>query len=145
MSGADFSRQQTGLATSGARPSRTLADQPVPTSRSTLIITLVLAVVILLPSMAGFVNKFIEFFHATRQEADGAYVLTPMINYFLATCGFFCLLIWATLQGMFQDIEAPKQVMLMREAELDRNQILYTPAWAGERSAPRDSRTEGHS
>jgi hypothetical protein len=27
---------------------------------------------------------------------------------------------WATFQGMFRDIEAPKQVMLAREDELDR-------------------------
>lgn len=103
------------------------------TPRGVMIATAVLAVIILLPSLAGFVNKFYEFMHATSQNADGAYVLTPMVNYFLATCGFFCLLMWAAIHGMFHDIEAPKRIMLGRESELDADEPIFTPRWAGER------------
>lgn len=109
------------------------------TPRGVLIATALLAVVILLPSMAGFVNKFYEFMHASSQNADGAYVLTPMINYFFASCGFFCLLFWAALHGMFHDIEAPKQTMLAREKELDAGLTQFTPRWAGGPDQPFES------
>lgn len=99
--------------------------------RGVMLATVILGVIILLPSMLGFVNKFYEFAHATRQDADGAYVITPMINYFLASCGFFCLLLWAALKGMFHDIEAPKRTMLAREKELDAGETQFTPDWAG--------------
>ncbi|MEZ6058657.1 MAG: hypothetical protein R3C01_18300 [Planctomycetaceae bacterium] len=100
-------------------------------SRAATITTIVLGVVILIPSMAGFVNKFYEFFHATHDNPDGAYVLTPMVNYVLASGGFFCFLIWSTGQGMFHDIEAPKQTMLDRESELDVDEVVCVPPWAG--------------
>ena len=84
-------------------------------------ITLILAVLILVPSMMGFVAKFIEFINTFRGEADGAFAITPMVNYALASLGFLCMLIWATLNGMFRDIESPKDTMLVREAFLDRD------------------------
>ena len=83
-------------------------------------ITLILAVLILVPSMAGFIAKFIEFIHTFRGEADGVFAITPMVNYTLASLGFLCMLIWATYNGMFRDIESPKETMLVREAFLDR-------------------------
>jgi hypothetical protein len=86
-----------------------------------LAVTLVLAVLILIPSMLGFINKFIEFYHVARGEADGAFALTPLVNYLLASLGFFCLLLWAIGQGMFHDIEAPKHVMLENERRLDEH------------------------
>ncbi len=89
------------------------------TNRWTLIVTLILAVVILIPSMLGFVNKFVEFYRVVRGEADGAFALTPIVNYLLASLGFFCMLIWAICQGMFHDIEAPKRTMLETERRLD--------------------------
>ena len=96
--------------------------QPSRANRWTLIITLVLAAVILVPSLLGFVNKFIEFYRVVKGEADGAFALTPIINYLLASLGFFCLLLWAIGHGMFHDIEAPKRTMLETERLLDERQ-----------------------
>jgi hypothetical protein len=45
-----------------------------------------------------------------------------MVNYLLATTGFFCLFGWALLHGMFREIEAPKQRMLETEEWLDRQE-----------------------
>jgi hypothetical protein len=83
--------------------------------------TLILAVLILLPSMYGFVGKFIEFVHIYRGEAGGAFAVAPIMNYLLATLGFFCLLIWAARNGMFHNVEQPKLKMLENEQLLDRN------------------------
>jgi hypothetical protein len=82
--------------------------------------TVTLAVLILLPSMYGFVGKFIEFIHIYRGEAGGAFAVAPIMNYLLATLGFFCLLVWATRNGMFRDVEQPKLNMLANEDILDR-------------------------
>lgn len=101
------------------------------TPRSVYIATAVMGVVILLISMAGFVNKLIEFFNVASGDAEGSFALTPMINYTLATIGFLLLLIWATLEGMFHSIEGPKHTMLEREPLLDRNESNYVPVWAG--------------
>ena len=43
-----------------------------------------------------------------------------MVNYMLASLGFLCMLIWATINGMFYDIEKPKEIMLEREQQLDK-------------------------
>lgn len=99
-------------------PTRTPVDR---TPRGVFIATAVLGVAILIPSMLGFINKLFEFAHVARGDADGLFALTPIMNYVLASLGFFCLLLWATLQGMFRDIEGPKQVMLAREEQLDRD------------------------
>jgi hypothetical protein len=41
------------------------------------------------------------------------------VNYLLAGIGFLCLLGWATLNGMFHDVEQPKRTMLENEERLD--------------------------
>ncbi|HTN78003.1 MAG TPA: hypothetical protein VL096_22280 [Pirellulaceae bacterium] len=82
--------------------------------------TLTLAILILIPSMYGFVGKFIEFVNIYRGEAGGAFAVAPIMNYLLATLGFFCLLLWATRNGMFRDVEQPKFDMLENEKILDR-------------------------
>ncbi len=84
------------------------------------IILVLMSVCILVPSMAGFVMKFIEFIHTYQSESDGAFAITPMLNYLLASLGFLCLLIWSIANGMFHDIEKPKHTMLEIEAQLDR-------------------------
>lgn len=86
----------------------------------TQIVTLIFAVPILLFSGVGFAAKFIEFIHTFQGDAAGAFAITPMVNYLLASAGFFCLLVWATLNGMFRDIEEPKRTMLEHDALLDR-------------------------
>lgn len=82
-------------------------------------ITILLAVLILIPSGYGFIGKFIELINVAKGEAGGAFAVAPIMNYLLASLGFFCLLLWAAGRGMFRDIENPKQQMLDREAELD--------------------------
>lgn len=82
-------------------------------------ITILLAVLILIPSGYGFIGKFIELVNVAKGEAGGAFAVAPIMNYLLASIGFFCLLLWAAGQGMFRDIENPKYQMLDREAELD--------------------------
>lgn len=93
---------------------------PKHTSNLQVRITLLLAVLILIPSGYGFAGKFIELIHVFRGEPGGAFAVAPMMNYLLASLGFFCLLLWAGCRGMFRDIEAPKHQMLERESELDR-------------------------
>ena len=97
-----------------------MSDQSSRT-RGPYLVTIIFAVPILVFSGMGFVAKFIELirtFQATSSE--GVFAITPMINYLLASAGFFCLLVWATANGMFHDIEKPKQTMLDQDAALDR-------------------------
>lgn len=82
-------------------------------------ITIVLALVILIPSLWGFGTKFSEFIALYRGDANGVFAISPILNYLLASLGFFCLLCWAMLHGMFRDIERPKYTMLETEAMLD--------------------------
>ena len=92
------------------------------TSRAARIrsrVTLILAIAILIPSMYGFGGKLWEFVHIYQGDADGAFAVTPILNYLLASGGFLMMLLWATAHGMFRDIERPKQAMLENEARLD--------------------------
>lgn len=101
-----------------------------PTSPSTgksRYITILFAIAVLIPSLYGFGGKFIEFVNVFRGEADGTFAVTPIVNYLLATLGFFCLFGWALLQGMFSDIEKPKYAFLETEEWLDR-QLAHAPA-----------------
>jgi hypothetical protein len=95
--------------------------------RRNLIVTVLFAVAVLIPSLYGFSGKFIEFIAVFRGESDGVFAITPIVNYLLATLGFFCLFGWALMQGMFSDIERPKQTVLENEEWLDR-QLGYAPA-----------------
>lgn len=81
--------------------------------------TLLLAVVILVPSCWGFGSKFIEFIAIYRGEVDGAFAVAPILNYLFASMGFLLLFAWAARNGMFHDIERPKYWMLENEARLD--------------------------
>lgn len=97
-----------------------MADKESKASRRRTFVTLFFAVLILTPSMLGFAAKFMEFINTFRGETGGVFAITPMVNYLLASLGFFCLLVWATLNGMFHDIEKPKQTMLENDSALDR-------------------------
>lgn len=98
-----------------------------PRSRKSLWVTVVFAVAVLIPSLYGFGGKFIEFVAVFRGETDGTFAITPIVNYLLATLGFFCLFGWAILHGMFSDIERPKHTLLETEEWLDR-QLAPAPA-----------------
>ena len=83
-------------------------------------VTAGMAFLILVPSMYGFVGKFVEFVHIYRGSGGGEFAVAPIMNYLLASAGFFCLLVWATWNGMFHDLERPKYEMLDNERVLDR-------------------------
>lgn len=82
---------------------------------------LLLALVILVPACLGFANKFFEFVMLFGGDADGAFAVTPIVNYLLAGGGFLLMFFWAALNGMFHDIEGPKHLHLEREKMLDRD------------------------
>ncbi|MBD3671990.1 MAG: cbb3-type cytochrome oxidase assembly protein [Planctomycetaceae bacterium] len=88
-------------------------------NQTVFIVTMVLAVLILIPSLLGFGLKFLELMHVLQGEDSGRFALTPIMNYLFASLGFLCLLIWATFQGMFRDIERPKESMLEIEQKLN--------------------------
>lgn len=92
---------------------------PSRTTRAQVITTIVMALLILIPSMYGFVGKFVELVNVLRGDPEGAFAVAPIANYLLASLGFFCLLLWASLGGMWSDIEKPKLDMLEHERDLD--------------------------
>ncbi|MFO0914311.1 MAG: hypothetical protein U0795_15230 [Pirellulales bacterium] len=90
------------------------------TSRFTKIATLIMAAIIFPFCLYGFGSKFVEFIHLYRGDVEGEFAITPIVNYLLASSGFFLVLLWAIANGMLEDVERPKYVMLERERELDR-------------------------
>lgn len=82
-------------------------------------LTLLAAIVILVPSLWGFGTKFIELVALYRGDVQGAFAIAPIVNYLLASAGFLLLFGWAAANGMFHDIERPKRDMLENEARLD--------------------------
>lgn len=87
--------------------------------------TWVVGAAVLIPSILGFANKFLDLIIVAQGDEEGAFALTPMINYLLATAGFFCMLIWAVAQGAFHDLNAPSREMFENEQELDRELAIY--------------------
>ncbi len=85
-----------------------------------LILVLIVAV-----SGVGFALKLWEFVVVFSQSAEGAFAITPVVNYGLATAGFLCLLLWGMFNGMFRDIEEPKYTMLEREARIDEWEMQH--------------------
>ena len=81
-------------------------------------VTIVFAVVILVPACYGFGSKFLEFLMLAG-DAEGAFAVMPILNYLLASLGFLLLFGWAMLHGMFRDIEKPKYTMLETQQRLD--------------------------
>ena len=90
-------------------------------NRRSLWATSGFALIVLIPSLYGFGGKFIEFVQLYRGDVDGVFAISPILNYLLASMGFFCLFCWAVTQGMFQDIERPKRTMLDLQYQLDHN------------------------
>lgn len=88
-------------------------------SRLRMVVNLLFAAAILLPSLWGFSMKFREFVLLARGDVDGVFAVTPVVNYLLASLGFLLLFGWAAANGMFHDIEEPKRTMLENERRLD--------------------------
>jgi hypothetical protein len=83
----------------------------------------ILSVIILGFCMFGFGSKFVEFVRLVASDSEaaqeGIFAVAPLVNYLLASAGFLCLLGWAAMNGMFRDIEEPKQTMLNVNSLLD--------------------------
>lgn len=88
---------------------------------------LLVAAAILLPCLYGFGAKFRELVLLYQGDAEGAFAIAPILNYLLASAGFLLLFGWAAFNGMFHDIERPKQTMLDNEARLDAAEGLSSP------------------
>ncbi len=83
------------------------------------LVKLLATVLVLGPCLYGFGNKFWELINTYRDDADGAFAIAPIVNYLLASTGFLLMFVWAAANGMFRNIEGPKQTMLDNEARLD--------------------------
>ena len=94
-------------------------------NRRMRIVVLLMAVGILVPSLYGFGTKFLEFVALYRGDVEGAFAVTPILNYLLASTGFLLLFVWAVLNGMFRDVERPKYTMLENEQRLDAGAPWY--------------------
>jgi hypothetical protein len=81
-----------------------------------------IAMAFLGPCLWGFGSKFYELVVVCRGDPNGAFAITPIVNYLLASTGFLLLLGWGAFNGMFRDIEAPKYMMLENEQRLDANE-----------------------
>ncbi len=96
--------------------------------RSHVITTVVFALVVLIPSCLGFANKFREFVLIFRGDVDGVFAITPIVNYLLASAGFFLLFFWRSAMGCFATSSGPS-------TRCSRpNEILISPmakTWAG--------------
>jgi len=88
-------------------------------SRLRIVVNVLFALAILLPSLWGFSMKFREFVMLARGDVEGVFAVTPVMNYLLASFGFLLLFGWAAAHGMFHDVEQPKRTMLENEERLD--------------------------
>ena len=83
----------------------------------------IMSIVILGFCLFGFGSKFVELVRLVVSDSEaaqeGIFAVAPLMNYLLASAGFLCLLGWATVHGMFRDIERPKETMLEVNAQLD--------------------------
>lgn len=99
------------------------------TAHRTHWLTWLFAALVLIPTVLGFGNKFLDLILVIQGDEEGAFAATPIVNYLLATAGFFCLLLWTATQGAFHDLDRPSRAMFETELLLD----------AAERAAPVDN------
>ncbi|MBI1349324.1 hypothetical protein GC163_23905 [bacterium] len=76
--------------------------------------------IVLIPTVLGFANKFLDLILVIQGDEEGAFAATPIVNYLFATAGFVCLLLWTATQGAFHNLDEPSRVMFENEQELDR-------------------------
>ena len=84
------------------------------------------AALVLIPTILGFANKFLDLILVVQGDEDGAFAITPIVNYLLATAGFLCLLLWTASRGAFQDLDRPSRTMFENEQKLDAMEELST-------------------
>ncbi len=95
---------------------------PRSTPRSRARGVVIIAAVVLPFCAYGFYSKFAELIAIYKGYNEGAFAITPILNYILASAGFLFMLVWAAFRGMFHDIEGPKRTLLENEEMLDRQE-----------------------
>ena len=80
----------------------------------------VVSALVLIPTILGFGNKFLDLILVVQGDEEGAFAVTPIVNYLFATAGFLCLLIWTAAQGSFQDLDAPSRKMFEDEQKFGK-------------------------
>jgi len=90
-------------------------------SRRRTLLKIAASAAILLPCLYGFGSKLIALVVVYRGDPGGAFAISPISNYLLASAGFLLLFGWAAANGMFVDIEGPKLTMLDNERRLDES------------------------
>ena len=83
----------------------------------------IFAAIILIPTILGFANKFLDLMLVVQGDEEGAFAVTPIVNYLFATAGFLCLLFWTASQGAFENLDAPSRTMFENEQKFDRQQL----------------------
>lgn len=84
-------------------------------------VTWLVSALVLIPTILGFANKFLDLVLVVQGDEEGAFAVTPIVNYLLATAGFLCLLIWTATQGAFQDLDAPSRKMFDDEQRFNKS------------------------
>jgi hypothetical protein len=90
------------------------------------IVTAIVFIPIVVLAGIFFCVKFYELVLVAMYDPNGAFAVTPIVNYLLAGLGFLCMLGWAACNGMFHDIEQPKRTMLETEQRLDAESEPFT-------------------
>lgn len=105
-----------------------VAKAPVHRASRASLITALMFIPVLFIAGFFFAIKFYELILVAKSDPDGAFAVTPIVNYLLAGLGFLCMLLWATANGMFHDIERPKWTMLETEERLDASSDFPPPS-----------------
>ncbi len=95
-----------------------MTDEPV--AYRTHWLTWLFATLVLVPTILGFANKLLDLVLVVQGDEDGAFAVTPIVNYLLATAGFLCLFVWTATQGAFQNLDEPSHSMMENEHRLDQ-------------------------
>ena len=74
---------------------------------------------VLIPTILGFANKFLDLVLIASGDDEGSFAVTPIVNYLFATAGFLCLFVWTATQGAFRDLDGPCRTMMENEKRLD--------------------------
>jgi hypothetical protein len=104
---------------------QTPVKRPARLGGSSFWTTAIFAMLILIPCFVAFSNKLREFILLYRHQVDGIFAISPIVNYLLASLGFFFLFWWGVCNGMFSQMEQPKRSFLEQERRLDAEQARY--------------------
>lgn len=112
-----------------------------PANRKNASVVAIFCGLILVSGALGFGFKLFEMISTIFESPDYRFALPPVLTYLFVAAGFFCMLIVATLRGMFRNVEAPKYRMLELEsaydAEEDRAAVLAAGRPEGEKDEER--------